>query len=67
MNGITIIPVTDHESYTVNGHLVYKNQLDNWTCNVDLSAKELHAFDLYENVVINNKRLKHHTKATYKG
>jgi hypothetical protein len=63
---VTIIPVTDHELYEVNGHKVYKNSLNNWTCNVDLSAKELQAFDNYESLVINNKAFKKHIKATYK-
>lgn len=64
---VTITPITDHEQYEVNGHLVYKDQLNNWTCKVDLSNKELIAFDEYEKQVIKNKALKKHTKATYKG
>jgi hypothetical protein len=67
MTAITIIPITDHEQYTINGHLVYKDQFNNWTCRVDLSPNELRAFQRYEKLVINNKAFKKHTKATYKG
>ena len=62
---ITITPIIDHESYKVNGHLVYKDSLDNWTCKHDLSSKELTAFRNYQKLVINNKAFKKHTKATY--
>lgn len=64
---VEIIPITDHESYSVNGHTVYKDQFNNWSCNVDLSDKELRAFHNYEKLVINNKAFKTHTKATYNG
>ncbi|MRX40381.1 hypothetical protein GJU43_13925 [Flavobacterium sp. LC2016-23] len=64
---VEIKPITDHEQYTVNGHLVHKDQFNNWTCKQDLSDKELCAFARYEKLVINNDRFKKHTKATYKG
>jgi hypothetical protein len=63
---VEIVPIIDHEQYEVNGHLVYKNSLNNWTFKVDLSDKELRAFKNYEKLVINNKAFKRHTKATYK-
>ncbi|WP_281237877.1 hypothetical protein [Flavobacterium praedii] len=63
---VTIQPVKDHEEYTVNGHLVYKDALGNWTCKHDLSNTELNAFRNYEKVVINNKAFKKHTKSVYK-
>jgi hypothetical protein len=63
---IEIKPITDHETYEVHGHQVYKDQFNNWTCKHDLSDKELRAFRRYEKLVINNKRFKKHTKATYK-
>jgi hypothetical protein len=63
---IEIKPITDHETYEVNGHQVYKDQFNNWTCKHDLSDKELRAFGRYEKLVINNKRFKTHTRATYK-
>lgn len=62
---VTIIPIKDHEQYEVNGHLVYKDSLNNWTCKHDLSNKELTAFKNYLKLVINNKAFKKHTKATY--
>lgn len=62
---VTIQPVKDHEEYTVNGHLVYKETRGNWACTHDLSNIELNAFRNYEKVVINNKAFKKHTKATY--
>jgi hypothetical protein len=64
---VTIVPITDHEVYKVNKYTVYKNTLGNWTCNVDLSAKELLAFGNYEQLVINNPRFKYHIKSTFKG
>jgi hypothetical protein len=63
---IEIKPIIDHESYEVNGHRVYKDRFNNWTCKVDLSDKEHRAFRRYEKVVINNKAFTKHTKATYK-
>jgi len=63
---VEIVPVKDHEEYTVNGHLVYKDQFDNWTCKHDLSSDELRAFARYEKIVIKNTRFKKHTRATYK-
>ena len=62
---VTIKPITDHEQYEVNGHLVYKDSLGNWTCKHDLSSKELTAFRNYQKLVINNKAFKKHTRATY--
>jgi hypothetical protein len=64
---VTIVPITDHESYDVNGNIVFKDSLANWSCNIDLSDKELRAFRRYEKLVINNPAFKKHTKATYKG
>lgn len=64
---VEIIPIIDHEQYEVNGHLVSKDSLDNWTCKHDLSSQELNAFRNYEKLVIKNKAFKKHTKATYKG
>ncbi|PXY44494.1 hypothetical protein [Flavobacterium hydrophilum] len=64
---VEIIPVKDHEEYTVNGHLVFKDHAGNWTCKHELSDKELRAFRRYEKLVINNTLFKKHTKATYKG
>lgn len=64
---VKIKPIIDHEQYEVNGHLVHKDQLGNWSCKQDLSEKELRAFRNYEKVVIKNPKFKKHTKATYKG
>jgi hypothetical protein len=64
---VTIVPITDHESYQVNNHFVYKDQLNNWSSKTDLSDKELRAFKNYEKLVIKNPKFKKHTKATYKG
>jgi hypothetical protein len=62
---VTITPITDHEQYDVNGNVVFRDALNNWSCKVDLSDKELRAFSRYEKLVINNPRFKKHTKATY--
>jgi hypothetical protein len=64
---ITITPIIDHESYDLNGHVIYKDSLGNWSCKADLSAKEHQAFRNYEKLIINNPRFKTHTKATFKG
>jgi len=63
---ITIIPLTDHESYNVNGHTVYKDSNDNWVSRTDMSDNELRAFRRYKSQVIENPAFKTHPKATYK-
>lgn len=63
---VEIIPITDHEAYKVNGHVVYKDSLNNWTCKIALSNKELEAFAVYRESIIENKRVKKHTKSTYR-
>lgn len=63
---ITIIPLTDHESYNVNGHTVYKDSNNNWISQTDMSDNELRAFRRYKSQVIENPAFKTHTKATYK-
>jgi hypothetical protein len=64
---VTIIPITDHEVYKVNNHTVYKNTLGNWTCNVDLSNKELKGFEAYKQTIIEDPKIKKHPKSTYSG
>ncbi|MDX6187965.1 hypothetical protein SGQ83_01265 [Flavobacterium sp. Fl-318] len=63
---VEIIPIIDHQEYTVNGHKVYRDQYNNWACRHDLSNTELNAFRNYEKAVINNKAFKKHTKSIYK-
>lgn len=63
---ITIIPLTDHESYNVNGHTVYKDSNENYISRTDMSDMELRAFRRYKTAVIDNPIFKTHTKATYK-
>lgn len=63
---VHIIPIKDHEKYAVNGYIVYKNEFKNWTCNIDLSIAEIQAFLTYEKVIINNRKIKKHIKATYR-
>ncbi|MFE3849113.1 hypothetical protein ACFX5D_14165 [Flavobacterium sp. LB3P45] len=62
---ITIIPLTDNESYNVNGHTVNKNPKGHYDSKTDLSEKEWRAFKKYENLVIDNPAFVRHTKATY--
>lgn len=64
---VKIKPITDHESYQVNEHTIFKDALGNWNCNNDLSSKERRAFYHYESIVIRNPRFKKHTTATFKG
>jgi hypothetical protein len=63
---VKIIPVKDHEEYTVNGHLVFKNKWNFWTCDHLLSDTELTAFTNYQTLVIYNKAFTKHITATYK-
>lgn len=62
---VIIEPIVDREKYKVNGHLVYKNRLKNWSCEHDLSAGELLAFGVYEKLIIQNPKIKKHTRALY--
>lgn len=62
---IIIKPIIDHKKYMINEHLVYRDMLGNWSCKDDLSDKELHAFRVYEKLIIRNSRIKKHIKATY--
>jgi hypothetical protein len=64
---VTIVPITDHESYDVNGKEVYKDSNGNWMDKQNLSDAENRAFRTYKRQVIDNPRFKKHTKATYKG
>ncbi|SHH26682.1 hypothetical protein [Flavobacterium defluvii] len=64
---VKIKPITDHESYKVNNHIIFKDGLGNWNCDNDLSLKERQAFNQYESIVIKNPRFKKHAKAIYKG
>ncbi|MBF7093223.1 hypothetical protein OIU80_05520 [Flavobacterium sp. LS1R47] len=64
---VKIKPITDHESYEVNNHTVFKDSNGNWRSKNDLSHKERQAFIQYENIVIKNPKFKKHTKALYKG
>lgn len=63
---VRIEPITDHESYSVNGKEVYNDGGDNWTARQELTSQELNAFNNYKKAVINNKAFKKHTKATFK-
>lgn len=62
---VIIEPITDHESYSVNGKEVYNDGSDNWIARQELTSQELNAFNNYKKAVINNKAFKRHTKATY--
>lgn len=63
---ITVIPLEDHKSYSVNGHAVYKNLKGRYQSATYMTAREWEAFRRYEKLVINNKAFARHTKATYK-
>lgn len=62
---VRIEPITDHESYSVNGKEVYKDSNSNWIQRQELTTQELNAFNNYKKAVIENKAFKKHTKATY--
>jgi hypothetical protein len=63
---VKIAPIVDHESYNVNGKEVYKDSNGNWIQRQELTTQETAAFNNYKKAVIENKRFKTHTKATYK-
>lgn len=62
---VTIIPITDHESYSVNKKEVYKDSNGNWIARQELTTLESNAFSNYKKSVIENAAFKKHTKATY--
>jgi hypothetical protein len=62
---VRIEPIKDHEEYSVNGKLIFKDPNDNWLMNQELTTQERTAFSNYKKVVIENKAFKKHTKATY--
>ncbi|PWA10944.1 hypothetical protein [Flavobacterium laiguense] len=64
---IEIIPIIDHESYKVNGHMMYKDHNENWISSSAMTDIELRMFRRYKKLVIDNPAFKKHTKATYKG
>lgn len=63
---ITITPITDHKSYDVRGHFVFKDINGNWVSRTSMSDMEIRAFRRYQKTVIDNPRFKKHTKATFK-
>jgi hypothetical protein len=63
---VTITPITDHEQYSVNGHLFYKDSSGRWNCRTPMSATELNAFERYKKLIVDNPRFKTHIKSTYK-
>jgi hypothetical protein len=64
--GVIIKPVVQGEQYTVNGVYVTKRG-DNWHYSMEPSQKEVKAFGIYLEEIINNPSIKKHTTATYKG
>lgn len=64
---VKIIPIEDHEKYSVNGKTVYKNGEGNWLTHSELSTQEHKAFDNYKTAIIDNPQIKKHTKSEYKG
>jgi hypothetical protein len=64
---VAIIPITDHELYTVNGKQIYKDGNGNWVAKIEFTPAESSAFNQYKKLVIENPAFKKHTKANYKG
>lgn len=63
---VTIIPLEDHQQYSVNGHTLNKDMSGVYISRTELSYSESRAFQKYKQLVIDNERFKRHTKATYK-
>ena len=63
---ITIVPITDHEVYEVNGKEIYKDSNGNWIAREEFTQQERNTFTNYKKAVISNPNFKKHTKATYK-
>lgn len=64
---VKIIPITDHESYNVNGKEVYKDTNGNWIQRQELTTQETTAFNNYKKAIIESGTFKKHTRAEYKG
>ena len=64
---VKIIPITDHESYNVNGKEIYNDTNGNWIARQELTTQEANAFNNYKKAVIESGAFKTHTKAEYKG
>jgi hypothetical protein len=62
---ITIKPIVEHESYSVNGKEVYKDTNGNWLAREELTASELKSFHEHKRKVIDNSEAKKHPKASY--
>lgn len=63
---ITIIPIIPHETYEINGNKIYKDTCDNWVSIAELTQRERQAFQNYIQLIIDNKGIKKHPKATYR-
>ena len=63
---ITIVPITDHEVYEVNGKEIQKDSNGKWIAREEFTQQERNAFTNYKKAVISNPNFKRHTKATYK-
>lgn len=66
---VTIIPIEDHNKYSVNGHTVVFVSDSLWLVPNPLSSlsqSEKRAFKVYKQLIIDNPRFKTHPKSTYK-
>lgn len=66
---VEIIPIEDHNKYSVNGHIIVQVSDSTWIVpNVfsSLSEIEKRAFTAYIALIIDNPRFKKHPKSTFK-
>ncbi|MDA6068023.1 hypothetical protein NJT12_00200 [Flavobacterium sp. AC] len=66
---VTIIPIEDHNKYSINGHIIVCVTDSTWIVPnffASLSDTEKRAFEVYKHLIIDNPRFKKHPKSTFK-
>lgn len=67
---VTIEPIEDHSRYKVNDHIIVQVSDFTWLVPnpfATLSGKEIKAFKIYKELIIDNPRFKKHPRSIFKG